>query len=437
MITRVLSILGFATVLGIAAAGPAQGTSLDAQGTSPLPDCSSVKLTSSTSTSIKWNGRFEGYCQPASGGSKLKVTVLAVYDLGTHPFKALENATVEGSAGEIFTNTECEKNPFFDRNAVCGNANVINTTPFPMYMLTTFPLTKGLAPAEAGSAISTASKAKISIAEPAGGRVYPEGQPVRVRIVPVLGDGPSDPVTLEWQRAEQSAWVDNLKLTPAMRLALPAVTAAQLMEGRDYKLARGHWRVRARFAKPDYPFGDWQSFFVGEPTMAERLFDGSMPKKPELPTAVGSAIQRPQADQPTAAGSAIQRPQVALVMAKPQLEVGAIAYKPAPLKAGQPIDLSVQVENKGPAKSGDGYQLVIRCKAVSGGQCPVPDTTRALPSIEPGKAHTMVFAGAKPATAGKYELSVDIRPVTRTSGKTLELTVGPQLARPLSLPIKP
>ncbi len=95
----------------------------------------------------------------------------------------------------------------------------------------------------------------------------------------------------------------------------------------------------------------------------------------------------------------------------PKIVVETFAYKPAPLKAGNNVDIFITFRNKGLGKSHANAKFKLSCLILSGGgpdkKCPVPNGERTFgKEILPGKTHSVSLLGANPAFAGKYRISV-------------------------------
>lgn len=461
---RALIFAGSLVWLALGTPSSAPATSLDTGGTNP---CSIALVGAGFEPNPVFIYHFEGTCNGPMG---MPLTVKA----RTKWFSALKRAeeaiNVEGSgAGGIVTKMTCGDDPFVT-SASCTLTSIANST---MYADITpgssgYPFLRGIATAAQAQALRAQSVDQAgapqppapynftpTVVKPGSQQVFPVGSPVQFQILPLdpKWGYPVRRIDLEWRFYDQGkgSWA-----TRSITNFQPpsADNEAMLVDGLNLSASifqEGTWAVRVRLAHGNYPWGQWRWFHVGKAQvfakMAQKLDgigDSSSPQFKKTPD--GTMVMTPRSGDGLAGRPRLGQPDgtgvsdgsatgpakaVTLSLAKPNLVLGQINYKPAPPKAGTPVVVAVEVANKGLAKSGDGFQLAVRCKASAGGQCPVADLKKALPSIEPGQSHWATVAGSKPATAGKYELEIHVEPVVRGTGRVLELTVAPTLIRPV------
>ncbi|MHB8836571.1 MAG: hypothetical protein ACYC9Y_12845 [Candidatus Methylomirabilia bacterium] len=128
--------------------------------------------------------------------------------------------------------------------------------------------------------------------------------------------------------------------------------------------------------------------------------------------------------QPPAAGKAVTAKSLSTAVLKAGVKLEFVAFKPSPQVTGKPVDVSLSFKNAGTAASDPGLKYAITCSVKSGGpNCPVANSTRLVSAtgIEPGKTVAVTLAGASPAEAGSYELTITIG---EAKGSTFPFSVG-------------
>lgn len=123
---------------------------------------------------------------------------------------------------------------------------------------------------------------------------------------------------------------------------------------------------------------------------------------------------------------------IATFINKANIVVETFAYKPAPLKAGNNIDMFITFKNKGSVKSDPSTKYSIACTILSGGG---PDKKCAVASVErtfgkeilPGETLSLSLLGATPAEAGSYKVTIGIVGQTGAPYSTT-LNVAPKLS---------
>ena len=117
--------------------------------------------------------------------------------------------------------------------------------------------------------------------------------------------------------------------------------------------------------------------------------------------------------------------------------IESVGFKPAPLVAGSAVDLILTFKNGGTAASDPNLKYTLGCRVKSGGPCPVPNTTRLVSAtgIAPGMTAGETLAGASPAKAGDYELTVAIG---TARGRVFPFSVaGPMIQRQIQPQMRP
>jgi hypothetical protein len=90
------------------------------------------------------------------------------------------------------------------------------------------------------------------------------------------------------------------------------------------------------------------------------------------------------------------------------------------------VDLIITFKNKGLVASSADLKYTVSCTVKSGGPgCAVASSTRSInKSIPAGQTHSITLAGATPAVAGTYEVTVKPEGGAVDSGKTITINVG-------------
>jgi hypothetical protein len=154
---------------------------------------------------------------------------------------------------------------------------------------------------------------------------------------------------------------------------------------------------------------------------AQRLLLPASPAPVKKGVAVKGALVTPTTPPPPpvstppggtvgAAKPALAR-NVTAIAPRAVVKLETVAFKPAPLLAGTPVDAMLTFKNAGTAPSDPGLTYTLACTVKSGGHaCPVAGTTRLVSAtaLDPGQGLTVTLAGASPAEPGSYELSIAI-----------------------------
>ena len=106
--------------------------------------------------------------------------------------------------------------------------------------------------------------------------------------------------------------------------------------------------------------------------------------------------------------------------------VDGLSYTPAPTTPGKVVDLIITFKNKSQAVSNAALKYSVSCTMKSGGpSCPVASSTRSInKAIPAGQTQNITLAGATPAVAGTYEITVKPEGGPDESGKSITIDVG-------------
>jgi hypothetical protein len=146
------------------------------------------------------------------------------------------------------------------------------------------------------------------------------------------------------------------------------------------------------------------------------------PAPASAPLAPPAPLPRPAGTMKTA--KVVKARTLSTGVLKAGVTLESVAFKPAPLVAGTPVDIALSFKNGGTVASDPGLKYTIACLVKSGGpNCPVANTTRPVSAsgIGPGMSVTASLAGASPAEAGSYELTIAIG---EAKGRSFPLSVG-------------
>lgn len=115
-----------------------------------------------------------------------------------------------------------------------------------------------------------------------------------------------------------------------------------------------------------------------------------------------------------------------MTLKQAEVVVESLAYKPAPTKPGEMVDLIITFKNKGQVASNASLKYSVSCTVKSGGpSCAVASSTRPInKAIPAGQTHSITLAGATPAVAGTYEVTVKPEGGDDESDKTITINVG-------------
>jgi len=211
----------------------------------------------------------------------------------------------------------------------------------------------------------------------------------------------------------------------AMSTAFPLTVA---VEPGYFAGKPGRYRVQVKLESETW-WSPWRNFWIGQPTFTAGKFKKieTMAAKTEkkMITAKMLGPMKSQGTGGPAASSTKVAKQV-VTLKKAVVVVESLAYKPAPTTPGKMVDLIITFKNKGLADSSASLKYSVSCIVKSGGPaCAVASSTRSInKAIPAGQTHSITLAGATPAVAGTYEVTVKPEGGAVDSGKTITINVG-------------
>jgi hypothetical protein len=271
-------------------------------------------------------------------------------------------------------------------------------------------------------------------------------------------------VQIHWQRLEKSAggtsitnggsqaWVDfdGPPAIPASRFPLTVPLTSGIFQGKH-----GLYRIQVKLEDETW-WSPWQQFWIGNPTLNSaqlkkialdsskmekalistripetKKIGGPTPSVATLPSGLVAKTGDQKGLEPKTAPSSTLQPatppqsQAMIPIKKADIVVESIAYRPAPLTAGQQGDLSITFRNRGQGSSDLSLKYTITCTVKSGGpSCLVANTSRPLNvGLPAGQTYLVTLPGAIQASAGKYDIMVKPEGGAPDSGKAITIEV--------------
>lgn len=190
----------------------------------------------------------------------------------------------------------------------------------------------------------------------------------------------------------------------------------------------GRYRVQVKLESETW-WSPWRSFWIGKKPAIYNNIDKEMAIESKAnQTQMKKLSLQMKRGIAKAEGTGASATQVATGMKfkKANVVVETLAYKPAPATPGKMIDLIITFKNKGLAESSPDLKYSVTCTVKSGGPaCAVASCTRSInKAIPAGKTHSVTLAGATPAVAGTYEVTVKPEGGSADSGMTITINVG-------------
>ncbi len=243
-------------------------------------------------------------------------------------------------------------------------------------------------------------------------------------------------VLMRWQRAQEvPEWQGDIHIQPgtydwfpftgppdAWSTQFPLTVA---VEPGYFAGKPGHYRVQVKLANETW-WSPWAFFWIGQPTFNVKKLSQNTTMaslKKNMMTAKMQGTMKSKGTKGQVASSTKMTKQVTLKQAVVVVE--SLGYKPAPTKPGDQVDLIITFKNKGLVASSADLKYSVSCTVKSGGPaCAVASTTRPINKAIPGgQTHSITLAGATPAKAGTYEVTVKPEGVAVDSGKTITIEV--------------
>jgi hypothetical protein len=421
---------------------------------------------------------------PGTGFDSISVIVHAKWKEGGK--KAMEKLLFQSeSGGWIDTTAVCGADPWLNHATTCSGS-LSSPSDWILHFLgqarvsgKDAPLTRTLADVQAATKVNVPAgqtpppaPTKVTILSPAKNQV-------------VVGDHvlvtTNWPVTFSKKEAGQSLCMINFQwwqltvsadgyptsgVVPVMGfietladciasagLSYPRIMLRDLLY--DRKLApleaggKGEWRISVGKIAPSgvttdlQLLSDWRNFTIADPTYqfdivrdlqrrasasdaGSRSEGGRAPEAARDPALKDTARGTP--DESSRAGAvppAVSResPVAGGRASQARVIVAAIVPPSSPVKTGRVGTLFVQVQNTGLGKGGSPVGLSVKCRAVSGGPCPIDERVQPLPRLEAGQMVTVALRGKRRAAPGVYTVSVQVLPGAAGGGKSIDLTV--------------
>ena len=240
-------------------------------------------------------------------------------------------------------------------------------------------------------------------------------------------------VLIQWQRAQEvPEWQGDIHVPAgtydwfpftgppdAWSTAFPLTVA---VEPGYFAGKPGHYRVQVKLANETW-WSPWRYFWIGQPTYDFKKVKQTSSMAAMKKSAMSAKMQGTIKSRGTAA-SATQAAKP-MTLKKASVVVESLGYKPAPTTPGKMVDLIITFKNKGLAASSPDLKYSVSCVVKSGGPaCAVASTTRSInKAIPAGQTHSVTLAGATPAVAGTYEVTVKPEGGAVDSGKTITINV--------------
>ena len=189
----------------------------------------------------------------------------------------------------------------------------------------------------------------------------------------------------------------------------------------------GRYRVQVKLDN-ETAWTDWRPFWIGPPTIKagdiKKIETMAMQTQKKVMSAKMGIVTKSQGTP--ASTKVVTEAKQGMTLKQAEVVVEDLDCKPASPTPGKMVDLIITFKNKGQAASSAALKYSVSCTVKNGGpSCPVASSTRSInKAIPAGQTHSITLAGATPAVAGTYEVTVKPEGGDDESDKTITINVG-------------